>query len=117
MVKISNDNLNVPSVNATSGVHKIDPVQKVAGTTDMPPREKQVTSEKIEEAVRELNEHIQTVSRELHFSVDEDSGRTVIKVMDRTTQEVIRQIPNEEALSVARTLGDGVELKLFSEYT
>ena len=73
-------------------------------------------SEKLDAAVRELNEHIQAVQRELHFSVDKDSGQTVIKVMDLSTQEVIRQIPNEEALSFARKLDEGVELELLSEY-
>lgn len=117
MVKISNDNLNVANMNHSPVVEKVAPVQKIASVRDLPARHENVSSEKIDDAVRELNEHIQVVQRELHFSVDEDSGRTVIKVMDLATQEVIRQIPNEEALKVARKLGEGVDLNLFSEYT
>jgi len=40
----------------------------------------------------------------------------VIKVMDLATKEVIRQIPNEEALNIASKLAEGVDMKLFSEY-
>jgi flagellar protein FlaG len=60
--------------------------------------------ESIERTVQQLNEIMQDIRRELHFSVDETSGRTVIKVIDVETQEVVRQIPQEEALSLARTL-------------
>ena len=120
-----NDNLNVANINHTSVVEKIDPVQKNSSTRDLPARHEEVNSEKLDvavrelkldDAVRELYEHIQVVQRELHFSVDEDSGQTVIKVMDLATKEVIRQIPNEEALSFARKLNEGVELELLSEY-
>ena len=125
MVTINNDNLNVANINHTSVVEKIAPAQKISSTRDLPARHEEVNSEKLDDAVRELklddavrklNEHIQVVQRELHFSVDEDSGQTVIKVMDLATKEVIRQIPNEEALSFARKLNEGVELELLSEY-
>jgi flagellar protein FlaG len=42
--------------------------------------------------------------RSLIFRVDEASGRTVITVLDATTQEVVRQIPSEEVLVLARAL-------------
>jgi flagellar protein FlaG len=42
--------------------------------------------------------------RSLSFRVDEASGRTVITVLDATTQEVVRQIPSEEVLALARAL-------------
>ena len=42
--------------------------------------------------------------RNLQFSVDEDSGRTVIKVVDTDSEEVIRQIPPEEILNISRSL-------------
>ena len=43
---------------------------------------------------------MQQSRRELHFSVDENSGRTVIKVIDSATQELVRQIPPEQLLSL-----------------
>ena len=64
-------------------------------------------SERLDEVASNLNGYAQFVNRELQFSVDEDSGYTVIKVMDAKTQKVIRQIPGEEALKFARMLNEG----------
>lgn len=43
-------------------------------------------------------------SANLQFSIDEESGETVVKVVDADTDEVIRQIPSEEMLALARNL-------------
>ncbi len=75
-----------------------------------------VNTEKLDKAIQQINENEQVVRRELKFNIDEDSGKTVIKIMDMTTNEVIRQIPNEEALVFARKLNEGADLKIFSEY-
>jgi uncharacterized FlaG/YvyC family protein len=40
------------------------------------------------------------------FSVDSELGRPVVRVVDSTTHEVIRQIPNEVALRLARNLNN-----------
>jgi len=55
-------------------------------------------------AVKDINEYVQNVQRDLRFSIDEDSGHTVITVLDGETEEVIRQIPAEEILAIARNL-------------
>ncbi len=58
----------------------------------------------IEQAVEKIQEAVNNIAQNLRFSVDEDTGKTVVKVMDAQTQEVIRQFPSEEAISIARTL-------------
>jgi flagellar protein FlaG len=62
--------------------------------------------ENIAEAASRLNSQLQTFRRDLQFTVDQDSGQTVIKVVDSETKEVIRQIPPEELLALARSLGE-----------
>jgi flagellar protein FlaG len=59
----------------------------------------------LERAIRKLNERLAASQRNLSFRVDEGSGRTVITVVDSTTQQVIRQIPSEEVLAVSDALG------------
>ena len=54
--------------------------------------------------VSDLNQLVQSLHRELQFSVDNDSGETVIKVVDRETDEVLRQIPNDEVLQLRKRL-------------
>jgi len=55
-------------------------------------------------AVRRLNELMAERQRNLSFHVDEASGRTVITVLDATNSKVVRQIPSEEVLALARAL-------------
>jgi flagellar protein FlaG len=47
----------------------------------------------------------------LSFQVDETSGRLYFKVVDANTQEVIRQVPSEEVLAMARKLRELTDLK------
>lgn len=68
----------------------------------------------VEQAVARLNEYVQSSERKLNFQVDEDAGLTVVRVYDKQSDDLIRQIPNEEALSLARKLNQEEPLELFS---
>ncbi len=65
-----------------------------------------VDEQAVEEIVDGLNEYVQQVERHLQFSVDRESGKTVIRVVDAATEEVVRQIPADEILELQRRLGD-----------
>ena len=58
----------------------------------------------LEEAVSSIQQFVQTVQRNLNFSLDDSTGRVVVKVTDGASGEVIRQIPSEEALRLAEGL-------------
>jgi flagellar protein FlaG len=62
------------------------------------------------EMVEQLNTKLQETQRGLRFSVDDSSGRIVVKVIDVDTDEVIRQIPSEEMLTIMRQAGDSQSL-------
>ena len=62
------------------------------------------TLEQVNQAVSDLNKSSQTKSQGLEFSVDNDSKRTIVKVVDQTTKEVLRQMPSQEALEIAKAL-------------
>ena len=81
-----------------------------ATSTDSEP----VTDEKVQQAVDQIQNFTEKVAKNLKFSIDEDTGKTVVKLLDTQTQEVIRQFPTEEAISIARTL-DKVQGLLFSD--
>lgn len=40
----------------------------------------------------------------LEFSIDTDTDRIVIKIIDNETRELVRQIPMEEMLALAKTM-------------
>jgi len=62
------------------------------------------SKEALSETVERINEYVQSVQRDLQFSVDEDSGRVIVTVLDHHTQEVIRQIPPENVLALAENM-------------
>jgi flagellar protein FlaG len=80
---------------------------------DLPPLDKAATirqpetvvntqlQEDVKAAVTHMNKYIQTTQRDLSFSYDADRGETVVKVVDRSTQEVIRQIPDAIFIKIA----------------
>jgi len=66
------------------------------------------------QAVSQLNDFVQNVQRDLQFEVDNESGQTIVKVVDQSTQEVIRQMPDEVALRLAEKLQQHEPLTLFN---
>lgn len=63
------------------------------------------SAEEVKRAAQQLETFMQSMNRYLEFRIDEDSGRTVVTVKDRTTGDTIRQIPSEEVLRLAQNLG------------
>lgn len=74
----------------------------------------EVQREQLDDAVSQLNDFVQTVQRDLQFEVDNDLGQTIVRVVDQSTQEVIRQIPDEVALRLAENLQQDEPLTLFN---
>lgn len=70
--------------------------------------------EKVQEAVSRINEYVQQSERSLEFRMDDTSGRTVIRVYDKQSEELIRQMPSELALELAQKLNDEEPSLLFS---
>lgn len=62
------------------------------------------SEDELNAAVNSMRDYAQNTQSELSFSIDKDTGRTVIKVLDKKSQEVIRQIPAEEVMALARHL-------------
>ncbi len=59
----------------------------------------------VEDAVAKVKVQIQSISsNSLDFSIDDNSGKTIVRVTDRESGELIRQIPSQEMLEIARSL-------------
>ena len=58
----------------------------------------------VRQAVTRINDYVQAFRRDLQFQVDKDTDHVVVRVVDSDSGEVIRQIPSEEVLAVARNL-------------
>ena len=91
------------------------PADLAAPADDQPTRSRlgeipAVDQDTLDEAVKDMAAAAQVRQRALEFSIDEGSGRTVIKVIDKETEAVMRQIPSEEVLELSARLrrGDGL---------
>ena len=56
----------------------------------------------LQDAAAELSEYLALTSRALSIRVDQDLALPVVTVLDADTDEVVRQIPSEEVLAIAR---------------
>jgi flagellar protein FlaG len=74
-------------------------------------------SDELKQAVSQLNDFVQNMQRDLQFSIDKESGTMVVKVIDAKSEKVIRQMPSEETLRLARSLAeqsDDVTFNIFN---
>lgn len=62
------------------------------------------TMESLKGAVAAINRAMQQANHTLEFRVDNDTHRTVVKMVDTSTGELIRQFPTESTLAIAREI-------------
>lgn len=63
-----------------------------------------INTDNLLEAVRQVEKFVALANSEIKFSIDEDTGMSIVRVIDKSTDQVIRQIPSEEVVAIARTL-------------
>lgn len=80
-------------------------VQKNAPVSDVKKSEA-MTPDQLEKVAQQLQEFMGDMNRSLEFLVDKDSGRDVIKVLDKGTGELLKQYPSEEVLTLISKLSD-----------
>lgn len=80
--------------------------QESSQTADTTNSEQQNETLALEDATREIEQFLQSQNRNLAFSVDESTERSVVTVTESGSGEVIRQIPSEEVLRLAERLDD-----------
>ena len=101
----------------TSRTSSSDSTEKVADqrqtiaveVAEVVAQEVELSQEALEKVVSQLNAYIQNTQRDVDFSVDDSTGRVVVRVIDSVSEEVIRQIPSEEMLAISRHLVESLE--------
>lgn len=82
------------------------------GTRD-PSSDTSQPTQTIEKALEDINEQMKAWSTQLQFEVDPDINRVVVSVVDSTSGDVVRTIPSEAVLRIARMIvklqGNAVE--------
>lgn len=78
-----------------------------SGAADPEPETPPVDPQALREAVQAAVEQLQSGTA-LSYRVDKELDRVIVEVRDRVSGEVLRQIPGEEVLRIARNLKNGV---------
>ena len=73
-----------------------------------------VSPEQLKAAVNSVREYIQPFNNNLEFSINEETNQFVVKVIDSETKEVIRQMPSQEMIAIAKAL-DSIKGLLFKQ--
>ena len=75
-----------------------------AESDDAKKKNGKASSDQLKKAAERLNRFIEPYASQLKFTVDEDTNIDVVQVIDASTKEVIRQIPSEEMLRIAKSV-------------
>jgi flagellar protein FlaG len=67
-------------------------------------RQREPSKEELRAATELIQEFVSAKNSDIMFSMDDTTGMTVVKVIDRNTKDVIRQIPSQEMLEMAQAL-------------
>jgi flagellar protein FlaG len=94
----------------TQGIQQIESKSNVISEGFAKPSQDQTSqvavireqNKKLQEVVAQLNQMMGMTNTKLSFSVDRASNKMIVRVVDAETQEVIRQIPSEDAVKVAQ---------------
>ncbi|VAW97470.1 hypothetical protein MNBD_GAMMA23-937 [hydrothermal vent metagenome] len=100
-----------PAVNrsAVSTTNAVDQERQTIAIAEIHAEQVEMSRDELESVVSQLQDYVQSIQRDMSFHIDDATGRVVVQVIDSNSQEVVRQIPSEEMLAIARHLADSIE--------
>ncbi len=95
-----------PQISQSIANSKTPDVNKAvsAPESSKPAEKTEISVEELQAAIDKLNDFMRQGQRSLSFSVDQSADEVIVKVVDTQTQELVRQIPNEETLRIKEHL-------------
>jgi flagellar protein FlaG len=90
----------LPVTAVGGGVAAADPQVHGQGASAAPPPSR----EAVQAAVDDVNKVLAQSNRAIEFSIDPDVKTVVVKVIDKQDGSVLRQVPSQEMLAIAKAL-------------
>lgn len=90
------------TLKAVSGVKELEEKDASKSKNDKQP----FSPSELADAVKKLNDTVKLYKGDLQFSVDDDTQLQIVKVIDKSSKEVIRQIPSPEVVRIAKAIED-----------
>ena len=94
----------VAAMEATQTRQKLPPIEAKA-----PPKVAEFEPKDIDKAVEYLQNFVEALGRDLSFRRDESINKSIITVRDANTNQLVRQIPAEEVVEVARQIKESMD--------
>jgi flagellar protein FlaG len=91
-----------------AAVTPVAPTQSASAKQAVPsaaqPAKVALSSDELKNLASEIQRKVSAISSDLQFSVDQETGKDLIRVTDRTTKKIVWQFPSEEALNITKAL-------------
>lgn len=97
---------NLPPVQAMQPDMRAHGVATVQTAAPQPAPQAPAATGDVREAVATLNQAMRQSNQSLEFSIDNDSQKTVVKMFDTKTGELIHQFPSEATLAISRNIAE-----------
>lgn len=66
----------------------------------------EITKEELEETIEKANQFLLGLKTQFDFKIHEGTGRTVVRLIDKQTEKVVKEIPPEKMLDVIASIWD-----------
>jgi flagellar protein FlaG len=96
--------LQTPAPEASRPAAARTPLSAVPAPVQSQPPADPVDPAAVKDAVNAANEAVKAMPSEINFSLDEGTGKTIVRVVEKQTGTLIRQIPSQEMLEIAQAL-------------
>lgn len=95
--------VSVPGANAQDKTTSANPIS-ASVTNTVTKEDTKASKGDVTSAVNKLQDFATSNGVGIHFSQDDDTGKVIVKVIDKDTDKVIRQIPSEEAIAISKSI-------------
>lgn len=90
-------------------VEEVKQQQAVSSVVSLPSNTQIDSAKEVTAQAEQLNKQLERIGQSISFSVDESTQSSVVKIVDKTTDEVIKQFPTEGALKVMKNIQNYLE--------
>ena len=73
-------------------------------------KQKEASEKELKKAVNEINDAFKSMNIQRQFVIDKNTEQVVVKILDTDKNEVIRQIPSEDALRISKNIKEMIGL-------
>lgn len=100
----SSNHVKTNETSVTKEIQSASPLQSAKALENTQLESIKTDKTEVKNQIEELQQFNQSIDRSLQFQVDDELGVTIVRVVDKETDELIRQFPPEELINLSRRL-------------